>query len=537
MGENPTDSAPPRFGSDGHHHPPTPDSYAQQWKSRSDMPRDNESMQWERDGRRSTRSHYPTQMMSNHGEHSEFQPHSSPWSRGDDARLPVPVANDAGAGSRNGNGESVRPPGAATRVRSGNEYADGHLEDASLGKRRRVSPGGGRGPPGPNHSTSDWREGPRNPNPPLESAAAESTPNRSSEFDREVMRQAALLVTKRELQAREDAKRQNNEEPVLRVKPELNHHHSRQAREKPMGMNSTNMGHHRSRSAGDGDRRGHSSRERHQRDWRDENKRSHRDDKSPRRGSHGRFDEREGKVRADNVINERRTPSDRKYPEDNGGSRRREGGDKRNLRDRRDDYRDWRDDHRVRGGSRNRISNSSKEPERVWSRGDKLWERGNKQGHPPEGEDRRRQGSREPALASSLQKNWEHSSAETGWYVHVDGISFSTTFTTLAKHFAAFGDVNGFKVVFNNVTCRTADDSGEGIGGGHRDRPSKKDPTKAAIVTASTGFAFISFDDEEGMERAIECMDNQKLDGHVLKVWGTRLMNGSILGAETSLEG
>lgn len=460
------------------------------------MPRDNKSMQWEHDGRR---SHYPTQ-MSHHGEHSEFQPHSYPWSGRGDARLPVPVANDAGAGSRNGNGESIRPPGAAPRVRSGNDYADEGPEDASLGKRRRVSPGGGRGPPGPNHSTSDWREGPRNQTSPLESAVTESTPNRNPEFDREVMRQAALLVSKRELRAREGTNRQKDEEPVLRVKPELNHHHSRQAREK--------TGNRRSHSTGDGDRRGHSSRERRLRDWRDENKRSRRDDESPRRGSHGHFDERAGKARADNMVNERRAPSDRKYSEDNGGSRRREG-DKRNHRDRRDDY-------RGRGDSRNRNSNSSKEPERIWSRGDKLWERGNKQGHPPEGEDRRRQGSREPAL---FQKNSEHSSAETGWYVRVDGISFSTTFTTLAKHFAAFGDVNGFKVVFNNVTCCAADDSGEGIGGRNRDRPSKKDPTKAAIVTASTGFAFISFDDEEGMERAIECMDNQTLDGHVLKVW------------------
>lgn len=429
----------------------------------------------------------------------------------------MPIANGAGAGPRIGSGESVRPPGAAPHsVRSGNEYADGDREDPSLGKKRRASPpGGGRGPPDPSHSTSDWREGPRNPAPPLESAAAEPTPNRNPEFDREVMRQAALLVAERELRAREGAKRQKNEEPVLRDKPELHHHHSRQARERTAGINPTNMGYRRSRSAGDGDRRkreGQGSRERRQRDWREENKRSRRDDESPRRGSHGHVDERAGKARADGMVNERRAPSDRKYPEDNvsSGGRRREG-DKWHHRDRRDD-------HRARGDSRNRISNSSKEPERTWSRGDKLWERGNKQGHPPEGEDRRRQGSREPALGSTLQKKWEHSSAETGWYVHVDGISFSTTFTTLAKRFAAFGDVNGFKVVFNNVTCRAADDSGEGGGSGNRDRPSKKDPTKAAIVTASTGFAFISFDDEEGMERAIECMDNQMLDGHVLKV-------------------
>ena len=35
---------------------------------------------------------------------------------------------------------------------------------------------------------------------------------------------------------------------------------------------------------------------------------------------------------------------------------------------------------------------------------------------------------------------------------------------------------------------------------------------------ASTGFAFISFDNERGMEKAVECMDGQELDGQILKV-------------------
>lgn len=105
---------------------------------------------------------------------------------------------------------------------------------------------------------------------------------------------------------------------------------------------------------------------------------------------------------------------------------------------------------------------------------------------------------------------WESSTADSGWYVHVGGISFSTTFTDLAKRFAAFGDVNGFKVIFNNVTCRTQ----------REDKANKsKDGCEApAVVLASTGFAFISFDNEEGMIKAIEGMNNQLLDGHLLKV-------------------
>ena len=93
--------------------------------------------------------------------------------------------------------------------------------------------------------------------------------------------------------------------------------------------------------------------------------------------------------------------------------------------------------------------------------------------------------------------NWR---GDTGYFVHVGGISFSTTFTTLAKRFAAFGDVNGFKVIFNNVTCRSADIRGGDVGGSGGDRSNrhdrrggaKEEASKAAVVTASTCLLYTS---------------------------------------------
>lgn len=98
----------------------------------------------------------------------------------------------------------------------------------------------------------------------------------------------------------------------------------------------------------------------------------------------------------------------------------------------------------------------------------------------------------------------ESSTADTGWHVFVKGISISTTFTDLAQRFAAFGDVNGLKAIFNQVACRTEREGSRASG--------------QAVVMASAGFAFISFDNEEGMLKAIEGMNDQVVDGNVLKV-------------------
>lgn len=106
----------------------------------------------------------------------------------------------------------------------------------------------------------------------------------------------------------------------------------------------------------------------------------------------------------------------------------------------------------------------------------------------------------------STELGQEHSTADVGWHVFVKGISISTTFTDLAKRFAAFGDVNGLKAVFNQVTCKTDRSARRGAGAG------------PAVVMASPGFAFISFDNEEGMNKAIEGMNDQVVDGNVLKV-------------------
>lgn len=106
----------------------------------------------------------------------------------------------------------------------------------------------------------------------------------------------------------------------------------------------------------------------------------------------------------------------------------------------------------------------------------------------------------------STELGHETSTADVGWHVFVKGISVSTTFTDLAKRFAAFGDVSGLKAVFNQITCKTDRSARRGAGAG------------PAVVMASPGFAFISFDNEEGMNKAIEGMNDQVVDGNVLKV-------------------
>ena len=556
----------PKFNDDVRHNPRAP---TQQWQSHDEISRNSEPLRWEREG---GRNHYPPERASN-VEHPEFRSHSFPaWPAGTEARPPLPVSNGVGSGQRppqppqrvpGVTADSSGPPGIAPHdPRGGDGYVDRDAEDISVGKRRRTSPpNDGRGPPGPGHSTSAWREGPGHPAPPPESARGRSTSAHDPAFDREVMRQAALLVAERELLTRENAKKQTNAAKADRVRhdePVLQHYNSRQARgNTDLGKN-TSMGHRRSRSLEDADRRkreGLGSRERKQRDgrdgdahggrnsgksfdhqtatavgsgiWREDTKRSRRDS-SPHRVGHARVDDRAGKGRVEEKANERRAPSDRKYLEDSSGisgSKYRDDDTPGRRQDDRWNNRDRRDEHRPRRDSRSRTSNSSRERDTVASRPEKIWERGNRQGPlQDEGHTRRPgdvDGSREAALGPSLHKNWDQSSADTGWYVHVGGISFSTTFTALAKRFAAFGDVNGFKVIFNNVTCRAADDGDRG-----HDHASKKDLSKAAVVTASTGFAFISFDDEEGMERAIECMNNQVLDGHILKV-GVELFNPS----------
>ena len=133
-------------------------------------------------------------------------------------------------------------------------------------------------------------------------------------------------------------------------------------------------------------------------------------------------------------------------------------------------------------------------------------------------------GSGSGSVGSPRETPWDtRSTADTGFFVHVGGLSFSTSFTTLAKRFGAFGDVNGFKVIFNKVSCRAAGDSTAAGGAARRGSREEAASAKAAVVTASAGFAFISFDDERGMEKAVEGMNGQTLDGQVLKVTTKRL--------------
>ncbi|CAN0075414.1 unnamed protein product, partial [Hapterophycus canaliculatus] len=145
--------------------------------------------------------------------------------------------------------------------------------------------------------------------------------------------------------------------------------------------------------------------------------------------------------------------------------------------------------------------------------GDRYREDGSRRTHKEKDQDNRESSRPRPGsggTGSPRENPWGSSTADSGYYVHVGGLSFSTTLTTLAKRFAAFGDVNGFKIIFNKVSCRVAETSDR--------RGSKEEAAKAAVVTASSGFAFISFDNERGMEKAVEGMDGQVMDGHILKV-------------------
>lgn len=146
--------------------------------------------------------------------------------------------------------------------------------------------------------------------------------------------------------------------------------------------------------------------------------------------------------------------------------------------------------------------------------GDRYHEDSSRRKHKDKDQDTRDNSRPRPSssgAASPRDNPWESSTADCGYYVHVGGLSFNTTLTTLAKRFAAFGDVSGFKIIFNKVSCRAAETSNR--------RGAKEEAAKAAVVTASSGFAFISFENERGMEKAVEGMDGQMMDGHILKVY------------------
>lgn len=286
---------------------------------------------------------------------------------------------------------------------------------------------------------------------------------KGEDFEKEVVKAAALLVAEREMKAREEARKQGDKEQ----------------NEPPPGYDDHKQRKRSDRSAGeDADKR--KKRESSSRSSDRPSQKRTRRDKSPH--GNGRAENRDDDRRSSNSKRGEGLKSKPKRREDSRG---RHEADDRGRGSSRGRHKDKGHDRRSNSVARDRERGSSKT-------------RSSKPG--PSGWDR-------SGGAGSPRNVWEPSTADTGFYVHVGGLSFSTTFTTLAKRFAAFGDVSGFKVIFNKVSCTA--------GTGNR-KGSKEE--KAAVVTASSGFAFISFENERGMEKAVECMDGQKLDGHILKV-------------------
>eukprot|EP00752_Nemacystus_decipiens_P004135 g3784.t1 len=449
--------------------------------------------------------------------------HESGWydeadSRGGGGSVPAHAAyGDSGGQLRGPPSRGVMPPRGSD---------DGYGEEGiPAGKRRRPPPPGGaaaRGgmlPPGRGAAAAaaGWTEDAEYTVPPSAISI------KGEDFEKEVVKAAALLVAEREMRAREEARNMGKTQgwPDGEPPPEDEGGHADGKRES--GSKARSGGAGSSRSAGE---EGKSQRKRQESsssrgraggggkypdDKGDDNnrpkkKRSRHDDgggggSSPhgngraesrgddhRHSSNGKSSPAEGpsskgKPKAREESRAIHHPADDR---DRGRDR-----DSRPREDSRGRYKDRDSRSRDKGGRSSRSRPSARPGSSGWDQ-----DRGGDGGSPRGGG-----GGRPP---------YEHSTADTGFFVHVAGLSFSTTFTTLAKRFAAFGDVNGFKVIFNKVSCSAAKTG--------KRRGSKDETAKAAVVTASSGFAFISFDDERGMEKAVECMDGQELDGHILKV-------------------
>lgn len=307
---------------------------------------------------------------------------------------------------------------------------------------------------------------------------------KGEDFEKEVVKAAALLVAEREMRAREEARKQG------KAGPKATDDEPAPGREdKKKSKKADGKGRGGSRPAGeDPDKRKKRESSSHKDDKGDDarpkSKKTRRVDSSPH-GS-GRADSR-SKDRSDASGRHANEPKGKlKTPDECRGRQDGEDRDRYHEDSSRMKHKDKNQD--TRNDSRTRPSSSGA-------------------GSPREGP-------------------WASSTADSGYYVHVGGLSFSTTFTTLAKRFAAFGDVTGFKVVFNKVSCRAADTSDR--------RGSKEETAKAAVVTASSGFAFISFENERGMEKAVEGMDGQIMDGHILKVRPGRIKSPSRGGHDAS---
>ena len=597
-----------------------------QWQRRESHD-DGDEAAWEQPGRH----HYPparrapTVRPEQHPAHMQYgqssrwqdeaEPHGSP--RGGYTG----VVDGGGVGGQRRMPHRGPPRGYADmpphhEPRGDESYDDGDFDDDVPGaKRRRPLPphpagsGSARGAPPPG-ARAAWAEDAGYTLPPAPSI-------RGEDFEKEVVKAAALLVAEREIRNREEARKGETRDWPEEADPSRRYeerkvtpraHRDTESHGAPAHgallhggsvhgaapVRSSTEGRRRPLSVEGADRRGQrngDSRERLERDarsggrgggsargggsgrggssgrgssggaadrssWKDGaadetwggNKRA-RGDGSPGggRAGGGRTEDRQVKGRGEGKGEGRRTSGEKfsadgpkTKPARRADSRERHLAESRGDRHRDDSKGKYRDEIRAKGDGRPLSAGGSKDKKRhpastLDSEAPTSWERNGKRAdlnaedesrawHAGAGGDA--DSSRDGGHNTANFKSRDMGSGDTGYFVHVGGISFSTTFTTLAKRFAAFGDVNGFKVIFNQVTCRSADTDGGGSGGdrGHKSarryegRGAKDEANKAAVVTASTGFAFISFEDERGMEKAIAGMNDQMLDGHVLKV-------------------
>ncbi|CAN0182852.1 unnamed protein product [Ectocarpus sp. 12 AP-2014] len=458
----------PRYGGEG-----GSTHYAErQWQDqRHGHGEADESAAWERPERNQfpAAQRAPMRQQPPPSFHRPTVPQTSEWY--DDADSHVPhgsSAYDDGGQLRGPRGRAMMPrraSGGSVGVppRSSDDgYGD---DDVPAGAMRRPPPpnSASHGVPLPGHAAA-WTDDAEYTMPPPISIKGE-------DFEKEVVKAAALLVAEREM-AREEARKQGKQY-WSGVDPTPGY-------EGPTKSKKARSG---SRSVGEETderkkREPSSRKDENDGDHRPKSKKTRRDSSGDRHGSVGkRADERKGKTR----TREESKGGPQGYDRD----RKREDSSRRSHKDKHKDSRSGSRTRRSSSRARDNDPDSSKSSPK---QGSSSWDRKGFNSSP-----------------------WENQHQATGgFYVHVGGLSFSTTFTTLAKRFAAFGDVNGFKVIFNKVSCSAEETS--------KRKGSKEEVTKAAVVTASSGFAFISFDNERGMEKAVECMDGQKLDGNILKV-------------------
>lgn len=500
---------------------------------------------------------------------------------GGQRRLPNHRASPRGGPPR---GYADMPP---DEIRGEGSYDDGDLnEDFPGGKRQRPPPpplarSTSRGGGAPAGGRAAWGEDAGYALPPAPSI-------RGEEFEKEVVRAAALLVAEREMRTREASRKEEKRDwpeeagparryedrkvvprahgapahggaPVRssvegRRRPPSSEGVERRGQRNPdsrdrLERDSRSGGRGRGGSGGSGRGGSGGGGAAHRGSWKNGaaeeswsgSKRPRGDGSPAGRGGGGRGEDRQvSKGRGEGKGQGRRTSDEKRAADEPKAKPTRWAESReRHLAEGRDRHREdskskYRDETRAKPDGRPPAGSGDKDKERHppslrVSQPPTEWERnGKRSDFQAEGERRPWQGGGGDGARDGVfgGDSAGGRSGDTEYFVHVGGISFSTTFTTLAKRFAAFGDVNGFKVIFNNVTCRSADISG-GDGADrsnrHDRRPegrggAKEEVSKAAVVTASTGFAFISFEDERGMDKAIAGMNDQMLDGHVLKV-------------------